>query len=666
MITIKEGKTYLPIDYTGFPDEEYFLNEMQELCTPYIEEKEMCNLVVEAPTASGKSTIPKMLGKKVLDEGNNIIYIGIMKALAEEKADDWSQDNWKDYPQVTVTSDFRSEDDYENRLNNARIICITPESLASRLRRVDSASNAWLANVGLLVVDEMHLTGDGDRGANMEAALIEFAHMMPNCRVLGLSATMPNVQDFAKWLENITNRKSEVVSSSFRPVPVEEWFIPYTPESKTREGIEKVKTKLVLDLVLSATKKDQQFLVAVFSKAYGRRLLESLKEQGVSAEFHNADIPDKATKKRIENDFKAGRIRVLISTSTLFIGVNLPARNVIITSVEAGGNNIPVHTLKQAAGRAGRPKYDTEGDAFYFVPSARSDEHIERITNGEPIMSQMSSKVYLAMHFLGAVYLKRITCKKSFKDWYAHTLAYVQGAKNDFVLDLTCDAIIEDLRKQGMLKQGDDFQLSRRGIITAQMYLDPYNFSSALWAIQKYSMLQNPTELDYIRAMSTWEAYATNSISYEDKLAIPDAVASIPEMYRKAAAVIWYRVNGKKVPASLTSINAMIWSDLPRMQAAVERIITETNSNIEISPERLELMFTRIISQASWEQAELAVAKFSKKERTKMAELGIYTYNQAKNNLALIEPILGQARVEQLKAEANRVTSTGAVRFGKK
>lgn len=667
MITIKDGKTYLPLDYTGFPDESIHINEMQELCIPYIEEKALCNLIVSAPTASGKSTTPKMLGKQVLEAGKNVIYIGIMKALAEEKAEDWSQDNWKDYPQVTVTSDFRNEDNYEQRLRQARIVCITPESLASRLRRLVSTGNEYLTNAGLLVIDEMHLIGDGDRGANMEAAIIEFTHAFPNCRILGLSATMPNVADFAKWIETITNRKTEVVSSIFRPVPITETIIPYTPESRTREAVEKCKTNLVLDLTCSASKIQQQFLVAVFSKAYGRRLLESLKQAGVSAEFHNADLPDKATKKRIENDFKAGRIRVLISTSTLFIGVNLPARNVIITSVEAGGNNIPVHTLKQAAGRAGRPKYDTEGDAFYLVPSARVDEHIQRITEGEPIMSQLFSKVNIARHFVGAIYLKRIKCLDSFKDWYAHTLAYSQGIKNSSLVTTICESISEDLRKQGMLKMGNDFQLSKRGIITAQMYLDPYNFSSALWAIQKYSQLENPTELDYIRAMSMWDGYATSSISYDELYVIPDQVERVPDTFKKAAAVIHYRIKGQKVPAPLTSVNSMIWSDLPRMQTAVERVLNETKSNIDLSSDRLELMFARVISQCSWEQAELALAKFTKKERTKMAELGIYTFNQAKNNVSLVQPILGDRRVDELKlTESGGVlTSTGAVRFGR-
>lgn len=662
----------LSTDYTGFPNNDIELNPMQELIVPYIDEFIDRNLIVAAPTASGKSTVPKMLGKHVLDAGKNIIYIGIMKALAEEKADDWAKDNWSNYPQATITSDFRVDPGYEQKIKEARIVCITPESLASRIRKTSKGDAPWLDNAGLLVIDEIHLIGDGSRGANLEAAIIEFCHQHPNCRVIGLSATMPNVQQVARWIETLTGKTTDVVSSTYRPVPIEEHFIPYTPASKSKTDVEQAKTNIVCKLVTHPEKINEQFLIAVFNKSYGRSLLQELKNIGVSAEFHNADIGDRSKKKQIEDNFKAGRIRVLISTSTLFTGVNLPARNVIITAVEVAQQDVPVYTLKQAAGRAGRPKYDTEGDVFYLIPSARQDYHVERIENGEAIKSQLSSRTMLAIHVVGAIYLKRINNQNEFYTWYKHTLAFEQGVRNETAIELIRENVIESLNKMGVVytkkdeNDVDTYSLSRIGVISAQMYLDPYHYVSALLAIKKYSLLDNPTEQDFIRAMCMWDGYQTQSISYDEKMALPSNLPAVPDGYKKIAAVIKFRISGEKIPMQFISMNAMLYNDIARMHVAVERALNESKTGIQLSPERLDAMFARVISQCSWEQANLAVAKFTKREREKLNAQGIYTVSQAKNNVDLTKSVIGEKRANDLGVGQRSEDGYGVTRFGKK
>jgi replicative superfamily II helicase len=610
-----------------------------------------------------------MLGKYVLDDGHNIIYIGIMKALAEEKAEDWASDNWKDYPQVTITSDFRGEEGFEKRVDEARIICITPESLASRLRRMSGDPPAWARNAGLIVIDEVHLLADGERGANMEAAIIEFCHKFPNCRVVGLSATVPNVDQIANWVTTLTGAPTDVVRSDFRPVPIVEEFLPFTPLSNATEDTEAARNKIIVSLVNDATKYKQQFLVCVFSKAYGRRLLDVLKSNGVTAEFHNADIADRTKRKKIEEDFKAGRLRVLISTSTLFTGVNLPARNVIITSVKAGLDNVPVYTLKQAAGRAGRPKYDTEGDVFYLINSQEFLMQQTRIIKGEPINSQLANRVMLASHVVGAIHMGRISNPQEFDTWYAHTLAFEQGVKSVEQITKIRDTVIDNLKRMGVLFVKEEggkvtYKLTRIGVITAQMYLDPYHFTSALQAIKRYSLLSNPTESDFIRAMSMWEGYSQNPPSFDERLAMHPNTPSVPDQFKKVAAVITYRVSGQKVPGVLTSTNGLIYNDINRMQAAISRAVQETKA-IDISQDRLDIMFSRVISQCSWEQASMAVQKFSKKERDRLTASGIMTFQQAKANVALAVEILGKKRADELGINVGRDNSDGTLRFGK-
>ena len=661
----------LPTEFTGFPDDSFELNPMQQLVVPYIADKEDRNLIVASPTASGKSTVPKMLGKYVLDDGLNVIYIGIMKALAEEKADDWSKDNWKDYPQATVTSDFRNDEGYEDRINNARIICITPESLASRLRRLTADPPRYLKSCGLLVIDEIHLLADGSRGANMEAAIIEFCHKFPQCRIVGLSATVPNVQEIANWITTLTGAPTDVVKSDFRPVPIVEEFLPYRPLTNTMDDVEKAKNDIILSLVNDAGKYQQQFLVAVFSKAYGRRLLEFLKAFNIAAEFHNADIGDRAKRKKIEDDFKAGRIRVLISTSTLFTGVNLPARNVIITALRAGPDPIPVYTLKQAAGRAGRPRYDTEGDVFYLCPVEEMAMQQLRIKNGEPIKSRLTIRTYLASHIVGAIHLNRITNQNEFDVWYAHTLAFEQGVKSVDQIQAIRSTVMDNLKKMGVViiteQDGiEHYRLSRIGMITAQMYLDPYHFVSALGAIKRYSLLSNPTENDLVKAMCMWDGYSTNPPSYEEQKSIPKDLPLVPDQFKKIAGVIKLRITAQKVPGVLTSMNALVYNDISRMQQAISRAVQESKA-IDISLDRLDMMFTRVTAQCTQEQAQLAVSKFTKKERDKLLAVGISTFSQAKGNVGLVRELLGDKRADALDITFGATKdSAGVLRFGKK
>jgi replicative superfamily II helicase len=503
----------------------------------------------------------------------------------------------------------------------------------------------------------------------MEAAIIEFCHKFPDCRVVGLSATVPNVQEIADWITTLTGAPTDVVKSDFRPVPIVEEFMVYKPFTNLQNDVEEAKNDVIMSLVNDAGKYQQQFLIAVFSKAYGRRLLEHLKSFNVAAEFHNADIGDRAKRKKIEDDFKAGRIRVLISTSTLFTGVNLPARNVIITALRAGPDMIPVYTLKQAAGRAGRPRYDTEGDVFYLCPIEELNMQKARIELGEPIRSQLSQRTFLASHIVGAIHLNRITNQNDFDVWYSHTLAFQQGIKSKEQIQAIRSMVIENLRKMGVVivteKYGIDYyRLSRIGTITAQMYLDPYHFVSALNAIKRYSLLNNPTENDLVKAMCMWEGYSSTPPSYEEKNVLPKDLPLVPDQFKKIAGVIKLRITGQKMPGPLTSMNAMVYNDISRMQQAVSRAVQESKA-IDISTDRLDIMFTRVTACCTQEQAQLAVSKFTKKEREKLMGVGISTFAQAKGNVGLVRELIGDKRADALGITFGATKdSAGVLRFG--
>src|SRR2546428_8406930 len=96
--------------------------------------------------------------------------------------------------------------------------------------------------------------------------------------------------------------------------------------------------------------------------------------------FHNAGLLNDH-RRQIEESFKKGKIKVIVATPTLAAGINLPARRVIVRDVNRfdvnlGFTPIPVLEVKQMCGRAGRPKYDTVGEAILV---AKDDDNVDEL-----------------------------------------------------------------------------------------------------------------------------------------------------------------------------------------------------------------------------------------------------------------------------------------------
>lgn len=634
--------------YTGLP-EGVPLNEMQELLVPHMDED--YNVIVAAPTASGKSQAITMFGHKHLMNKKRVCYIGIMRALAQEKSDDWNEEGhpWKTRRKTVISGDYKMDATKQIEIDNAEIICITPESLASRLRHPKSQRNQWLSEIGVLVVDEVHLLSADDRGTNMEAALIEFSYEFPNVQIVALSATMPNVNEVGKWLTKLNGKHTEVITSDYRPVVLTKHYEKFY--STTVEDSEPERIDMIMDLL--EAKEDQQFMIAVWKKSFGKKIEDALKEARIPAAFHNANH-DRITRRSIEQSFKSGQLRALVSTSTLFTGVNLPARNVVITAVEAGQRDVPVYELQQAMGRAGRPRYDTEGDVYVFLPAGSALRHERRIENGEPITSCMHQREWLAMHFLGALYLGRIKDVDGFSAWFDRTLAQHQQQFTEQHKKTLLAGVLQDMRQRRMVMYDNythEFRLAHRGKIAAQMYMDPYHFSDLLMNLRRYISLSNPNDVDLAVAMGSCRGFADLSLSRAEREAIPDAIlqrAGVYKDYLKACATVWYRINGINVPPVLANTNWAIFEDMPRLHAAVARANDEVERWTDITPERLDLLFTRVIMRCTEQHAEFGLKKFTRKERKALHGLGLYSFRDAQSNLSQVVRVIPFSRCLEL------------------
>ncbi|HLC66909.1 MAG TPA: DEAD/DEAH box helicase [Candidatus Nanoarchaeia archaeon] len=164
------------------------------------------NLLVCTPTASGKTLIAELLMLSyILNRKGTAIYIVPLKALGSEKYREFSE-RYQDVCRVALSiGDLDSADPY---LADYDLIVTTSEKLDSLIRH----SAPWLKKVGCVVIDEIHLLNDPDRGPTLEILITMLRELLKNIQLLGLSATIGNPKELAQWLD------AKLVQDSWRPV----------------------------------------------------------------------------------------------------------------------------------------------------------------------------------------------------------------------------------------------------------------------------------------------------------------------------------------------------------------------------------------------------------------------------------------------------------------
>lgn len=411
----------------GYPYKFEKFNPMQSLVVPII--KNDCNIIVAAATAAGKTVTAEIVMEHIMQK-NKALYTSPLKALSSEKLDEWKE-RFPDKKIVMLTGDtLFNEKERKKQFNaaaQANIIIATTELLDSVTRKQDVD---FLKSVGLLVMDESHLLASKERGHAAETAIIRFTKINPDSRIMFLSATAPNTDDLSKWLTTLNEKKTEIIKSSWRPVELVKEIVPHPVivSSSGREdywATETAKMKTAINVVLQ--KPNEKFIVFVHAKTTGRKVIEMLKKEEIEAKFHSADL-DKNERKTIENSFKKidGGLRVLIATSTLAQGLNLPAKNVVIVGTKRGINEVEPADIIQEIGRAGRPQYDTQGFAYVVVPQNEITKWTKLIEHAPPVTSVLKNPSVLAFHILAEIKNKEIRNESSALEWYKRSLAHVQ------------------------------------------------------------------------------------------------------------------------------------------------------------------------------------------------------------------------------------------------
>jgi len=403
------------------------------------------NVLVAAPTGAGKTLVAEYAIHLATRRGQRSLYTAPIKALSNQKFRDFTAD--EDIPSVgLMTGDITLD-------AHGKVLVMTTEILRNAL--VEDPSQ--LADVGVVVFDEVHFMDDIERGSVWEETLM---FLPPEVIVVALSATIDNLGQFATWLERVRGRPVTVVEERKRPVPLKHFL--YHPKAgifppsrlkpirkrfeehrRDKEWKKRDDRPLLDELVqrelmpllyfcfsrrlcevkarkasrgrkLLSTKERKQFeqLWESGKKEFGFQdqhgpmsELRGLLARGVG-HHHAGMLP--LQKEMVERLFAAGVVKMLFTTETFALGINMPARAVVFDSLTkfdgVDFDYMRTRDYLQMAGRAGRLGMDEMGLVYAVL---EFDDVLEaplhRIQSGkvEPITSRFSLDDATLVHLQG-------------------------------------------------------------------------------------------------------------------------------------------------------------------------------------------------------------------------------------------------------------------------
>jgi len=430
-----------------------------------------------SPTASGKTVLAEVSIARELYEKDNgkVIYLSPLKSLTDEKLVYWQHRNhlFNKYNIECITGDYVLTDKKNRSLKAANIILMTSEMLDSKTRNL--GDNSFLLDTSLLVIDEVHLLHMKQRGDKLESAIIRFLKHFPNCRLVMISATIPNFVDLKTWINKISERDTEAIESGYRSVTTKKKYVkvrevnPFIRKGKLTgyQINQEIRKNKVLDIIsqIEHERGSEQVLVFVGSIQFGSELCKELKGLDYNAEFHSSML-NLEKRRDVEDKFKTRKIQVLVCTSTLAWGVNLPAKNVIIANTTYGSTKMEIYDLLQMMGRSGRPGFDDSGFVYILTTTLALKKDIEN-------PPKMESRILenLRFHILCEIQNGEIYDQNSLEDWYDRTFSSVlYGDCNLYI-----DDILDDLYTYGFVDKNryGNYMITQLGKIPVMMYFDP-------------------------------------------------------------------------------------------------------------------------------------------------------------------------------------------------
>ncbi|KAE8631157.1 hypothetical protein XENTR_v10001098 [Xenopus tropicalis] len=388
------------------------LYDWQHTCLTLQSIKERKNLIYSLPTSGGKTLVAEILVlQELLCRQKDVLMILPYVAIVQEKV--------RGLASFGVELDFLVEEYAGSRGRFPPIKRRTKKSLyIATIEKGHSLINSLIEtgrinDLGLIVVDELHMLGEGSRGAILEMTLSKILYTSTSIQIIGMSATLNNVAELQNFL------KAEYYTNNFRPVELKEFVkvrdciyevdsnaennltfsrllnykysnnmmkidpdhvvalvtevIPansclvFCPTKKNCENVAEMICKYLNKLYVEHREAEKKNLIADL-KNIGNGVLCSVLKRTIpfGIAYHHSGLTSDE-RKLIEEAYSAGVLCLLACTSTLAAGVNLPARRVILRAPYVANDFLKRAQYKQMVGRAGRAGIDSAGESILII-----------------------------------------------------------------------------------------------------------------------------------------------------------------------------------------------------------------------------------------------------------------------------------------------------------
>ena len=380
------------------------------------------SVIVSAPTGAGKTAIAEHIINSSIENNIGVIYTAPIKALSNQKFRDF-QSKFGDRIGI-LTGDVSINP-------RAHVLIMTTEIFRNKI--LDEPES--LEKYTWIIFDEIHYIDNPERGTVWEESLIFLPKHM---KLLGLSATIPNIKQFASWIENIHDKSVKTVIEENRPVPLHFFFQSQNEIVDKIDHLRRAKSWKPNKLsTLINYVRQKEGLPAIYF-VFGRRRAEELAEELYSFNFLDKNEKEEITalynslcerfdlkadrtaqfmlgliqngvayhhagmlptlKEVIERLFTSRLLKVIFTTETFALGINMPSRSVIFDDLRKFYGryvrNLKTRDFYQMAGRAGRRGMDNEGFVYCRVnPNKITFDEVKRVIYGKPeeVRSQLNT-----------------------------------------------------------------------------------------------------------------------------------------------------------------------------------------------------------------------------------------------------------------------------------
>ena len=381
------------------------------------------HVVASAPTSSGKTMLGELAAVRGALDRRRALFLMPLKALVNDKLRQF-QRVYGPFGIRTIEATGETDDISPLLRGRYDIALLTYEKFAA----IALTHPYILEQVGTIVIDEVQMIADESRGANLEFILTLLRMKRRDGlepQLIALSAVIGDTNGLERWLGGRLLRRTE------RPVPldegvlgydghfhyldgdtgqerIEERFIrPLYGEGKHRDWVIPLVRRLVQEgkqvIVFRETTGETRHGASYLAEALGlpssdealadlpagdpsqaSGQLRQVLAHGVA--FHNSHL-DREERRVVEEHFRRRdtRLRVIVATTTLAMGVNTPASAVVIVGLEhPGPQPYSVAEYKNLVGRAGRLGYSERGASYLIATNANEEHHYWRYVSGAP------------------------------------------------------------------------------------------------------------------------------------------------------------------------------------------------------------------------------------------------------------------------------------------